>query len=86
MTTMNISLPDEMKAFVETQMTEEGYASTSEYLRMLIREAQKRKAKDELDAMLLEGLKGPMTELTKDDWKDIEREVLESLAGENIRP
>ena len=33
MTTMNISLPDEMKAFVETEMTQEGYASASEYLR-----------------------------------------------------
>ena len=32
MTTMNISLPDEMKAFVEAQMATEGYASASEYL------------------------------------------------------
>jgi Arc/MetJ-type ribon-helix-helix transcriptional regulator len=32
MTTMNISLPDEMKAFVETEMAQEGYASASEYL------------------------------------------------------
>ena len=44
MTTMNISLPDEMKAFVEAQMATEGYASASEYLRALIREAQKRQA------------------------------------------
>ena len=39
MTTMNISIPDEMKSFVETQMAQEGYASASEYLRSLIREA-----------------------------------------------
>ena len=45
MTTMNISVPDEMKAFVEAQMTQEGYASASEYLRALIRDAQKRQAK-----------------------------------------
>ncbi len=32
MTTMNISLPEEMKAFVEAQMDQEGYASASEYL------------------------------------------------------
>lgn len=42
MTTMNISLLDEMKAFVESRMADEGYASASEYLRDLIREAQKR--------------------------------------------
>ena len=40
MTTMNISVPEEMKAFVEAQMTQEGYASASEYLRALIRDAQ----------------------------------------------
>ena len=44
MTTMNISVPDEMKAFVEAEMAQEGYASASEYLRALIRDAQKRQA------------------------------------------
>ena len=62
MTTMNISVPDEMKAFVEAQMTQEGYASASEYLRALIRDAQKRRAKQELEAKLLEGLQGPVSE------------------------
>jgi antitoxin ParD1/3/4 len=38
MTTMNISVPDEMKAFVEAQMAQERYASASEYLRALIRD------------------------------------------------
>jgi antitoxin ParD1/3/4 len=86
MTTMNISLPDEMKAFVEAQMAHEGYASASEYLRSLIREAQKRRAKQELEAKLLEGLQGPAVAMTRDDWDSIEREALEGLAGETIRP
>jgi Arc/MetJ-type ribon-helix-helix transcriptional regulator len=30
MTTMNISLPEEMKAFIEAQMVAEGFASASE--------------------------------------------------------
>ena len=29
MTTMNISLPDELRAFVEARMAHEGYASAS---------------------------------------------------------
>ena len=45
MTTMNISLPDEMRAFIEAEMATEGFASASEYLRTLIRGAQKRRAK-----------------------------------------
>jgi antitoxin ParD1/3/4 len=50
MTTLNVSVPDEMKAFVESQMAQEGYASASEYLHALIRDAQKRGAKRELEA------------------------------------
>jgi antitoxin ParD1/3/4 len=86
MTTMNISLPDEMKVFVEAQMAQEGYASASEYLRALIRDAQKRRAKQELEAKLLEGLQGPTVKMTRKDWDSIEREAREGLAGETIRP
>jgi antitoxin ParD1/3/4 len=86
MTTMNISIPDEMKSFVEAQMAEEGYASASEYLRALIREAQKRRAKQELESKLLEGLQGPAVKMTRKDWDSIEREAREGLAGETIRP
>jgi antitoxin ParD1/3/4 len=86
MTTMNISLPDEMKVFVETKIAQEGYASASEYLRALIRDAQKQQAKQELEAKLLDGLRGPSVRLTRKDWNSIEREAREGLAGETIRP
>ncbi len=86
MTTMNISLPDEMKAFIEAQMAQEGYASASEYLRTLIREAQRRRAKQELEAKFREALEsGPSTPMTREDWDSIEREALERLAGEQSR-
>jgi len=86
MTTMNISVPDEMKAFVEAEMAQEGYASASEYLRALIRDAQKRRARQDLEAKLLEGLQGPAVQMTRDDWDSIQREAQEGLAGESIRP
>jgi antitoxin ParD1/3/4 len=85
MTTMNISLPDEMKVFVETKIAQEGYASASEYLRALIRDAQKQQAKQELEAKLLDGLRGPSVRMTRRDWDSIEREAREGLAGETIR-
>ena len=37
MATMNISLPDELKQFVDAQVAEHAYGSASEYLRELIR-------------------------------------------------
>ena len=87
MATMNISVPDEMKAFVEAQMSQEGYASASEYLdRALIRDAQKRRAKQELESKLLEGLQGPAVLMGSDDWDSIKQEAMEGLADEMIRP
>ena len=38
MTTMNISLPEEMKAFVDQQVREKGFMTASEYIRDLIRD------------------------------------------------
>ncbi len=86
MTTMDISLPDEMKAFIEARVAEDGFASASEYLRTLIRDAQKRKARKELEAKLLEGLQSPVSEMTAEDWQSMRREALEQLAGETVKP
>ena len=52
----------------------------------MIREAQKREARRELAAKLVEGLRGPAVEMTREDWDSIRREALEGLSGEEIRP
>ena len=52
MTTMNISLPEGLKAFVDEQVAARGYGSASEYLRDLIRRERDRQ---HLRALLLEG-------------------------------
>lgn len=76
MATMNISLPDPMKDFVESQAAKEGFGTVSEYMRALIREVQKKHAKQALEAKLKEGLEsGPATPMTKKDWDSIMREV-----------
>jgi len=87
MTTINTSVPEEMKAFVEAQMAQDGYASASEYLRSLIRDAQKRLAKRELEAKFREAVEsGPATPITREDWVALRAEAIEGLAGETIRP
>ena len=42
MTTMNISLPDALKSFVDEQVASRGYGTSSEYVRELIRKDQDR--------------------------------------------
>ena len=45
MATMNVSLPDPMKEWVEAQMATGRYANASDYVRDLIRRDQERAAK-----------------------------------------
>lgn len=52
MSTMNISLPDSLKAFVDEQVSERGYGTSSEYVRELIRKDQDRQ---HLRGLLLAG-------------------------------
>ena len=42
MSTMNISLPDSLKSFVDDQVTSRGYGTSSEYVRELLRKEQDR--------------------------------------------
>jgi antitoxin ParD1/3/4 len=42
MSTMNISLPESLKAFVDEQVSHRGYGTSSEYVRELIRRDQDR--------------------------------------------
>jgi len=76
MQTMNISLPEPLKDFVDQQIAAGRYSSASEYVRELIRNDEKQKAEEQLAALLREGLQSEETALTRDDWKAIRAEAL----------
>lgn len=85
MTSMNISLPDTLRSFVEEQVRGGGYSTASEYLRELIRQAQRRQERQDLEARLLAGLQSPTSEMTSDDWAALRNRILErspELRGE----
>ncbi|WPE17234.1 type II toxin-antitoxin system ParD family antitoxin [Candidatus Thioglobus autotrophicus] len=72
MATMNVSLPDEMKTWVEFQAQNSGrYTNTSDYVRDLIRKDQDSNIKiQQMQAMVIKGLESgvgsrSMEELTK---------------------
>lgn len=56
MSTMNISLPDSLKTFVDNQVNLRGYGTSSEYVRELIRKDQDRL---HLRGLLLAGAESP---------------------------
>ena len=70
-----------MKQFLDGQIAQGRYSSASEYVRELIRADEKRKAEDQLEAKLLEGLNSAESVLTPADWKDLHTEALAKLAS-----
>ncbi len=75
---MNISLPDTLKSFVDEQVSQRGYGTSSEYVRELIRKDQDRLQLRELllagaasapaapvDGAYFEGLRKRVRKVTK---------------------
>ena len=86
MQTINISLPDQLKEFVDGQIGSGRYSSVSEYVRELIRDDEKRKAQAKLEAMLMEGIQsGEPGEMTRQDWADIRKEALKQFEARKSR-
>ena len=67
MSTMNVSLPEALKDFVEDQVSARGYSTSSEYVRELIRKDQDRQR---LRGLLLEGAASPQAVTADADYFD----------------
>ena len=74
MASLNIDLPEKLQEFIEEQVAAGTYNSASEYLQALVRDDQKRRAQQRLEALVLKGLEsGPATPMTDADWDDMLR-------------
>lgn len=62
---MNISLPEALKDFVDQQVTDRGYGTSSEYVRELIRKDLDRQ---KLRSLLLEGASSPEADAVDADY------------------
>lgn len=57
MATMNISLPDSLKSYVDSRVSKDGYGTASEYFRELIRQDQQRREREQEERAQLEKLR-----------------------------
>ncbi len=78
MATMNISLPDSLKADVDDRISEGGYGTGSEYVRDLIRRDLDRQR---LRRLLLDGAASPLDDQPYEDWIASLRERIKAHAG-----
>jgi antitoxin ParD1/3/4 len=78
MASMNISLPKPMKEFIEIRVKEDHYSTPSEYVRALVRDDQKRREDQKLEAMLLESLQsGEAIDVTPEYWDKKRQSLLQ---------
>jgi antitoxin ParD1/3/4 len=78
MTSMNFSLPEPMRQWVEAQVAAGEYGNVSEYMRELIRRDQREKAQRKLEELLLAGLQsGDPIEVTPEYWEKKRKTLLE---------
>jgi Arc/MetJ-type ribon-helix-helix transcriptional regulator len=76
MTTIDVSLSDDLHSYAQQQASRGGFATLGDYVQALIAEAQRRDvARSSLEAMLVEGLNSPVRELTSDDWSSLRERI-----------
>jgi antitoxin ParD1/3/4 len=77
MSTMNVSLPETLKSYVDLQVAQGGYGSSSEYVRELIRRDQER---NRLRGLLLEGAASASAGVADSDYFEGLREGIRRRA------
>ena len=76
MPTMNISLPENLKEFVDSQVQSGDYSSVSEFMRALVRREQKDREREQLELRILEGLSsGGAVEVSPEMWEQLRQRL-----------
>ena len=83
MSHITISLPDSLKAYVDEQVAQGGYASVDDYfLALVLLDQQRRQAKEAPDSLLIEGLdsldRREGREATDNWWEQERLDLIES--------
>ena len=79
---MNVSLPLELKRWVDEQVKTGGFGTASEYLRDMLRRARHRQVRRRIDAMLVEAVdEGATTVMDRADWASIRKSARAQAAS-----
>lgn len=87
MTTLQISLPDTWKEFLERQVADGGFTDAGAYVQSLLEQVSIEQDRARINALILEGIKdiesGNGVEMTADDWKQMREEYLARMRSRN---
>ncbi|MCO6511498.1 MAG: ribbon-helix-helix protein, CopG family [Aridibacter famidurans] len=85
-TTVNISLPESMKAQVEEIVASEGYGNTSEFFRELVRDYFRKRQEQTLEGMILEAIRNnDFAPLGKHDFEGMKKELEKRIGSRDTK-
>ena len=82
---MNISLTDDLKAFVDGRIKARGYSSASEYVRDLVRRDEERASEERFKALIQEGLDSGPSPRSWDDLREAWTGRIEAARSEKAK-
>lgn len=83
MASLNISLSDSTRRFVEEQVALGGYSNDSEYIQYLVQQDQKRVNQKQLETLLTETLESDeLTYMTDEWWQEKRSQILQKIRSE----
>lgn len=86
MTTLQISLPENIKAVVEEQVASGRFPTESAYLCRLIEEDQRRRGQAGLESFLVSRLENPQSmEMNAADWAQMREEFGRRVASQGTK-
>jgi antitoxin ParD1/3/4 len=75
---LNVTLPEPLQAYVESQIAQGTYVNVNEYFQNLVRQDQQRQDEAKLEAMLLDGdNSGDGREVTAEFWQGLKADILQ---------
>ena len=75
LTSLHVSLPEDLKDFVRQEVAEGGYSTPSDFVRTVLRERREQKLRRGIDAALVASLETPAEEVTPEYLTSIRREA-----------
>ena len=79
LTSLHVSLPEDLKEFVRQEVAEGGYSTPSDFVRTLLRERREQKLRQRIDANLLASLETPAEAVTPSYLASLRHEAQELI-------
>ena len=79
LTSLHVSLPEDLKEFVRQEVAEGGYSTPSDFVRSVLRERRAQKLRQQIDTNLLASLETPADEVTPKYLASLRQEASELI-------